>query len=143
MNNNGQYDAAFHEAGHAVVAWALGLAVGEIAIRIRGDDTAGNAAIECSAHLPPVDRIAVCLAGLEAQQMFECPIHGLAGVSDYAKIVEIVGDCVSEEERRKLIDAGSVRARELLTAHKAQVRRLATSLSQQGRIDAGSLLSAP
>lgn len=33
-----QRGAAFHEAGHMVVAWSLGLAVGSAEIAIGGDD---------------------------------------------------------------------------------------------------------
>jgi hypothetical protein len=37
--------AAYHEAGHTIVAWALGLPVGDIAIAVGGDDAAGRSQI--------------------------------------------------------------------------------------------------
>jgi hypothetical protein len=48
--------AAYHEAGHAVVAWALGLKVGRLAIAIGGDDAKGSADIEHDQEYPLVDR---------------------------------------------------------------------------------------
>ena len=63
---------AVHEAGHAVVAWALGLPVGQIEID-PNDELAGHSQIGDCTHLPIVDQIAVSIAGLEAQEMFERP----------------------------------------------------------------------
>ena len=34
--------AAYHEAGHIVVAWAFGVEVGAAAIGIKGDDAKGQ-----------------------------------------------------------------------------------------------------
>ena len=54
---------AIHEAGHAVVAWALGLKLGRIRIAIDGDPTKGGAEIEEDQdHLPLIDRLAICVA---------------------------------------------------------------------------------
>jgi hypothetical protein len=57
MINRDQMGAAYHEAGHAVVAWALGLNVGRLAIAIGGDDAKGSADIE---HDP--DSYSTCTA---------------------------------------------------------------------------------
>jgi hypothetical protein len=46
--------AAVHEAGHAVVAWTLGLKVPQLRI---GEDGKGASCIECGAHLPILNRI--------------------------------------------------------------------------------------
>jgi ATP-dependent Zn protease len=76
MNLNRERDrrgAAYHEAGHAVVAWALGLQIGEIEIAIGGDDAKGNAEIENDEGLPLIDRLAICVAGMEAQDLFSAP----------------------------------------------------------------------
>jgi len=40
--------ATFHEAGHADVAWSLGLQVGDIAIGIGGGDAKGGAQMEAA-----------------------------------------------------------------------------------------------
>src|ERR1019366_1129897 len=67
---------AIHEAGHAIVIWALGLTVGTIEIGIDGDDTRGKADLSAAhKHLPTIDRIAICYADTEAQHVFDCPTH--------------------------------------------------------------------
>lgn len=65
--------AAIHEAGQAVVAWALGLKVRRMAIGVGGDLTAGEADIEEKRSMSLVDRIALCAAGGMAQHTFKAP----------------------------------------------------------------------
>jgi ATP-dependent Zn protease len=62
--------AAVHEAGHAVVAWAVGLKVQQLCI---GEDGKGASCIECSAHLPVLDQIAIAAAGMEAVELLNAP----------------------------------------------------------------------
>jgi hypothetical protein len=126
--------AATHEAGHAVVAWSLGLSVGEIEIGITGDDTKGKADIGADEHLRIVDRIAICLAGIEAQVVFDCPTHELAGFSDYAKVAALV-EGLSEAESLELRNAGSRHARDLIITHKVKLQRLAARLVDRGAVN--------
>ena len=63
VTNEALRGAAFHEAGHVVVARALGLTVGTIEI---GEDGSGKAEISSAEHLPLVDQIALCVAGISA-----------------------------------------------------------------------------
>jgi hypothetical protein len=66
----------FHEAGHAVVAAALGLEVQNI--RINKDDESGHT--EVSGHTPSfIEQVACCFAGVEAQAIWEHPSKHLAG----------------------------------------------------------------
>jgi hypothetical protein len=85
MTEEDRRGAAIHEAGHAIVAFALGLAVEEIAIGISGDDSAGQSTIQESGHLPLTDQIALCLAGIEAQELFNSHTHELAAMSTTRK----------------------------------------------------------
>jgi hypothetical protein len=63
--------AAYHEAGHAFVGLKLGLSLSKIEIGLRGDDSAGMTTFQdVTKLLQPVGRIAICLAGEEAQRMF-------------------------------------------------------------------------
>jgi len=50
---------AYQEAGHAVVAFALGLPVG--AISVRADDAGGTTEIEAADRLSLIDQIALVL----------------------------------------------------------------------------------
>jgi hypothetical protein len=126
--NRDRYGAAVHEAGHVVVAWALGLKTRRMAISIGGDDAAGEAEIEDGLHLPLVDRIAICSAGLDAQSMMSAPTHDLAAFSDMVKIHNLVDDS-AEEEGERLRYAAYRRSQELLELHCAKVKRLARALA--------------
>jgi ATP-dependent Zn protease len=141
MTDGDRRGAAYHEAGHVVVAWSLGLPVGNIAISINGDDAAGKSDIGTAAHLPIVDQLAVCLAGLEAQNLFEAHTHDLAGMGDFAKVLEIIDeDQLSPEQSRALREAGEKRARELLTENKSKVTAVALHLLEHGGLEVGGLL---
>src|SRR5712671_5282064 len=117
--------AAYHEAGHAVVAWSLGLTVGAMSIN-EDDPTAGCVDIGPTEHLPTTDRLAVCLAGMEAQYLFGFPTHADAGYSDVTKALDIIGEDLSEKES---LDTGYVRARDLIHTHRSKVARLAERLA--------------
>ena len=77
-------------AAHVVVARFLGLHVGEVEIGMDGDDASGRAEIGCADQLSFIDQIALCAAGIEAQDMFDAPTHKYAGFGDYGRIVNLV-----------------------------------------------------
>jgi hypothetical protein len=125
---------AIHEAGHAIVMWALGLTVGTIEIGINGDDSIGKADLLTSdEHLPPIDRIAVCVAGIEAQHVFECATHELAGHGDLGKVVELL-EGIPEPRAYPMREAGYARARALILMHKAKLLRVAERLVEDGKV---------
>lgn len=97
-----QRDASFHEAGHAVAAWLLGLAVGGVEIAIDDDDAKGVAHVQEAAHLDILDQLAICAAGMEAQKLFDAPTHEGAGWSDYGRMLELLDDDLEESERKRL-----------------------------------------
>jgi hypothetical protein len=68
-----RYGAAVHEAGHVVVARALGLTTRKMIAGIDGDPTAGRAEIKDGSHLPVIDQIAICSAGADAQRLLDVP----------------------------------------------------------------------
>src|SRR5262249_16504520 len=87
-------DAAYHEAGHVVVAHFLGLTIGKIEIE---EDGSGRADISSAEHLPLVDQIALCVAGIEAQELFNCPMHEHAALGDYVKVSGLVAGLTKTE----------------------------------------------
>jgi hypothetical protein len=129
--NDALRGAAFHEAGHVVVARAFGLTVGKIEI---GEDGSGKAAISSAEHLPPIDQIALCVAGIEAQALFNSPTHEYAAFADYAKVSELVKG-LTESENFKIRNAAYLRALEILKTHVPEVERLANELIERRRID--------
>ncbi len=125
--------AAFHEAGHVIVASELGLPVGEIAIGIDGDHTKGRTDIGSAHHLPVIDQIALCVAGVVAQSLFDWPTPSFAGVGDYAKVTELV-DGMTDTKSLKLRHAAYARAREILERRSTEVERLAKQLLKHRRM---------
>jgi ATP-dependent Zn protease len=140
MANHDRYAAAYGQAGHAVVAWCLGLCVQEIGILDDENDEAGTIDFACSSHLPLIDRIAVCLAGLEARDLVKLPAYQLAEMSGIPKAIDILSEGLSETQIKSLRDAGHRRARYLLSVHRNKVDRLAAHLIQCGKIDASELM---
>jgi ATP-dependent Zn protease len=128
-----QRGAAVHEAGHVIVASALGLTVEYVEVGIGGDDAKGAAEIEYSSELSLVDRLAVCAAGLEAQRLFVAPTHNGAGWGDFAQMIKLVKDLSDEESSRARYD-GYQRARGLLIRHAAKVELVAKLLLTKKRM---------
>jgi ATP-dependent Zn protease len=134
MASQDRYSAAVHEAGHVVVAWALGLKTTKVAVGINGNDTAGASDIDDISHLLLVDQIAICSAGAEAQRMLDVQIHEDALLSDEFKIGNLVDD-LAEDEGEAFQCAGYRRSNELLELHRAKVERLAQALANRAELD--------
>jgi ATP-dependent Zn protease len=134
MINRDQMGAAYREAGHAVVAWALGLNVGRLAIAIGCDDAKGSADIEHDQDSPLIDRIALYVAGIDAQELFEAPTRENAGWGNHGKVYELL-EGFDEHGGFALRCAGYQRARELLTMHKDKVDLPATALMDLREMD--------
>ncbi|WP_316191980.1 MULTISPECIES: hypothetical protein [unclassified Bradyrhizobium] len=133
-----QYGVAFHEAGHVVVATALGLAIGYVELAIDGDDAKGAAEIEDNSKLSLVDQLAVCAAGPEAQRLFAAPTHSGAGWADYGMMIKLV-EGLTDEHSRNMRYAGYQRAHDLLVQHADKVERLAKHLLTKKHLMRGEL----
>lgn len=129
-----QYGAAVHEAGHAIVASALGLNVGHIGIAIDGDDAKGVIEIEDSAALGLIDQLAIYAAGMEAQRLFSAPTHGGAGWADHGMMITLVQG-LTEEDSCRLRYAGHQRAHDILIQRTDQVECLAKLLFTEKRLE--------
>src|SRR5262245_22707181 len=105
--------AAFHEAGHAIVARALGLTIVTIEIGIGGDDAKGQVKTSSDHHLSRIDRLAIHAAGVEAQELFKCPTHYQAGGYDFGNMIELLEEIETEVERDECRSAAHMRARDI------------------------------
>jgi ATP-dependent Zn protease len=129
-----EYSTAVHEAGHVIVAWEFGLKTRRMAVGINGDPTAGEAEIQKNPDLPLVDRIAICSAGADAQEMCGVPTHLLGPFMDMNEIRELIED-YPDDEGEALRYAGCRRSKELLTLHRAAVERLARVLAERSELN--------
>jgi len=115
--------AAYHEAGHALVALHYGLEVGQIVVRENGD---GGTDISRTEHLPLLDRVAVCMGGGAAQQHFQAPATDHAMMVDYVMVYNLTPE-MTDEERETAIEKAFVRARTLLLRTQTRLRGLQKS----------------
>jgi ATP-dependent Zn protease len=133
---------AFHEAGHAVVAWSLNLRVESIHIREIG---AGNSATKTHPpdHLPLIDQLATLAAGLEAERAFDCPLHEHAGDRDRLMAISLIRERhedLASDEIQSHLATGRARARELLLEHRERVVRIAERLLDVRQVDDAEFL---
>ena len=124
-------DAAYHEAGHAVVARFFGLTVREIEI---GEDGSGRANISSAERLALVDQIAVCVSGIEAQELFNCPMHEHAALGDYLKVRELMAG-LTDAESYEYRQAAYLRALQILKSRLPEIEELAHRLFHQRRVE--------
>jgi hypothetical protein len=121
-------DAAYHEAGRVVVARCLGLTIREVEIE---EDGSGRADISSGEHLPLVDQIAVCVAGVEAQELFNCPMHEYAAIGDYQKVRLLLAG-LTHAESYEYRHAGYLRALQILKSRLPEIEALANQLLNNG-----------
>jgi ATP-dependent Zn protease len=132
MTDDGLRSAAYHEAGHAVVALALGLHVDRV--EIFHEDYSGDTEIVGAGDLPLVDRIAICVAGMDAGEMFHAPAHEFAYSRDFQMVVDLLED-IAEAESDALRKTGHQRAWDLLGAHSSSVEDIAAQLLAERKIN--------
>jgi hypothetical protein len=125
---------AVHEAGHAVVARFLELPVGTLSVDLANERAIGKSEIGSDAHLPIVERIAVRVAGVVAQNLFKCPTCNWIGMSDYVSVGELVSDLGMTKSLALRAD-GYSRAYDILRARRHEAIWVARHLMAVGQID--------
>ena len=133
---------AFHEAGHAVVAWLLNLRVESICIREIG---VGNSQTKTDPpdDLPLMHQLAMLAAGVEAGWAFNCPLPEQAGYRDRLMAITLVREHhegLAWDEIQSHLATGHALARELLLEHRNTVIRVAEHLRDVRHIDAAEFL---
>jgi hypothetical protein len=93
----------------------------------------GRADISSGEHLPLVDQIAVCVDGIEAQELFNCPMHEHASLGDYRKIRVLLAG-LTDAESYEYRQAGYLRALQILKSRLPEIAALADQLLNQRRI---------
>jgi hypothetical protein len=133
---------AYHEAGHAVVAFALGLRVVSILLREQG---AGDSETKTTPadHLSMTDQIAVLTAGKAAERAFNCPLpddHGNGAIEKALNLILRNCDGASSDAIDLHMMAGQVRARALLAEHQGRVIKIAKHLREVRHVEAAEFL---
>jgi hypothetical protein len=126
--------AAYHEAGHVLVALHYGLDVGLIVVRENGD---GGTDMSPTDHLPLLDRVTVFMGGGAAQQHFQAPPtnHMMA---DYVIVYNLTPE-MTDEEREEAIKKAFIRARTIIALNADEVARLAKILITKRSVKLGEV----
>ena len=112
--------AAYHEAGHAVVAWSFGVPVGGIYLDLQNESGHMDAPSPKHMDIDIARRIAFCLAGLRAEDAFAPPGRPAKAAFDFGNVWEMLRD---NGQGRDCAD-------KQLRKHAAKVRRVAERLLQ-------------
>jgi hypothetical protein len=85
-------------------------------------------------HLSIEDRIAICVGGMNANDMFDAPTHELAAFEDHVRVLHLLKD-VAEADSDVLRQKGHQRAWDLLKVHRSSVEDIAAKLLAHRKID--------
>jgi len=134
--------AAYHEAGHAIVAWSFDLVVGSVHLDLANNS--GHAKIVGAERLEEVShRVAVSYAGFEAEDMFKGPAVFVRAKDDFDRASKTLKNALAQQfgkglyspEGRRLQAACRACAQDRITEHEAKVREVAQHLLQHHEMD--------
>lgn len=132
-------ETAYHEAGHAVVAYYMGLAIESVSI-VEDEESRGRVHSPLPEGFQPDEQregnievleshLAVCLAGATAQELFTGEFVELEGNDLYGatRLMGSLGDTASDEAEQ--------RAKDILRTEWTTVEALAARLLEQGELN--------
>lgn len=132
MDNPIRFSGAVHEAGHATVAWWLNVRVG--AMRVH-DDGSGGTDIADHKHLSLTDQLAICVAGMVAQDAMGCEQWEFAGFSDHSTAATILDDAgIDDSEHWRHVEVAFAQAHAILDARLDTLRLIAIALDAHGEL---------
>jgi hypothetical protein len=114
---------AVHEAGHAVVARALGAQV----VFVEIDLITGSGRSHSQNFVEQVNNLAVCVAGCRAEHVFDARSSRGAKISDFRKMRKMLSE-LPEADRRAARAEGYRLADAMLRQHVGKVQRIADEL---------------
>jgi hypothetical protein len=132
-NRDDKEKTALHEAGHAVVAWSFGVTAEHVYIDLETKGGGVDIAPASIANLTPVEQIANCFAGFEAEQAFKPPGRNAKPMYDCGDVRRILRENGTPEETpegRELRERGRAYAAARLREHETKVRRVAHHLAE-------------
>jgi hypothetical protein len=125
---------AFHEAGHTVVGWALGLKVGRVCIL---DDLSGRADVDIPDDLVLVDRIAIAMGGWYGAELSGVEnINDEETLGDETHVLALTMEAFPDDEafQDALRRGGCDRAAAIINQHVDLVSIVARELLRRGDI---------
>jgi Peptidase M50B-like len=132
---------AFHEAGHAVVAWALGRSVTGLRLLSEQD---GEAAVEDAGMLPLVKQIAISMGGwYGAERSGVERLHDSDLQGDHAVSLSLTRSTFPYDRDGAFGDAlhraGCDLAEAIITRHADLLAKIASELEDRGELSASGI----
>jgi hypothetical protein len=132
---------AFHEAGHAVVAWALGRSVTGLCLL---SDQDGGAIVEEVGSLPLVKQIAIAMGGwYGAERSGVERLHASDLQGDHAFSLSLTRSTFPYDSDGGFSDAlhraGCDLAEAIITRHADLLAKIASELENRGELPAGDI----
>ena len=125
-----------HEAGHALVAFSLGVRVVAVSVFFTEKDRwKADTKTEGTDHLPWQDQIVLHIAGKAGEEFFNSPEDVWASLRDLGEIDTLLHRMGMREEREARIVEGKARARIILDEHREQALRLVARLVEHGHVN--------
>jgi hypothetical protein len=123
-----------HEAGHAVVAFSLGIRV--VAVNVILTKEKGWHGKTVTEGMPDLwkDQIVLRMAGKAAEEVFHCPADPTASFHDMLEVDSLLNRIGMSDEREARIEQGKERARIILEGHREQALRLIAHLVEHGYV---------
>jgi hypothetical protein len=125
-----------HEAGHALVAFSLGVRVVAVSVFFtEKDGWKADTKTEGTDHLPWQDQIMLHIAGKAGEEFFNCPEDVWASLRDLGEIDSLLDRMGMNEEREARIVEGKARVRSVLEEHHERALRLVACLVERGHVN--------
>ena len=125
-----------HEAGHAVVAFSLGVRVVAVSIFFtEKKGWKGDTKTEGTDHLPWRDQIMLRIAGRAGEELFNCAEDTWASLHDLGEIASLLDRMGMSDERDAHIAESKARVRIILEEHREQALRLVACLVEHGHVN--------
>jgi hypothetical protein len=125
-----------HEAGHAVVAFSLGVRVVAVSVFFAEEKGwKGDTKTEGTDHLPWKDQITLRIAGKAAEEFFDCSAEPMASFHDLGEIASLLDRMGMSEQPEARVDEGKARARLILEGRREQALKLIAHLAERGHVN--------
>ncbi len=129
---------AFHEAGHAVAAMALGISFTHITIGLNGADLGGVTFVGPEWLDPDAVTLSALIATLYAGRIAESRFTGRTArrgaLSDYESVRALADSFLETDDREASLKKARHRAEEVIDSHWTKVERLADALLRRTRL---------
>jgi hypothetical protein len=123
-----------HEAGHAVVAFSLGIRVVAVSVIFTEEKDWHGKTVTDGTPDHWKDQIVLRMAGKAAEEVFNCPADPTALLHDMLEVDSLLNRMGMSLEREGRIEEGKAHACIILEGHREQALKLIAHLVEHGHV---------